>query len=123
MVIIFLFELLQKPATQEGLFKMGLLIPPIVVMLVASITLLLNWMKNKKRLLSLEANLGLFLFPNGLSIMVHSLNANPDAFPENEWFLYGMAVLIFVQILYCIGLSVFVINSYRVVGQYFPKYT
>ena len=123
LVIVFLFELLRKPETQEGLFKMGLLIPPIAVMIITASTLLFNWIKNNKRLLSLEANALLFLLPNGLTSMVHSLNANPDAFPENEWFLFGMAILVFLQVLFCTGLSVFIINAYREIGRYFPKYS
>jgi len=121
-VIVFLFELLRKPATQESLLKMGLLIPPMLLLLISAITLLFNWIKRKKRLSILEANLMLFLLPNGLTSIVHALNPNPDAFPENEWFLFGLAMLIFIQVLYCIGLSIFVINAYRTVSRYFPKY-
>lgn len=121
LVIVYLFELLRNPATQEGLFKMGILIPPLLIMLIVAITLLLNWIKNKKRLLSLESNLILFLLPNGLQAIVHMMNDN--GFPENEWLLFGMAVLVFVQVLYCVGLGVFVVNSYRQIDRYFPKYT
>jgi len=118
LVIVFLFELLRNPVTQEGIFKMGLLIPPIMVFFVAVFTLLFNWKKNNKRLLCLESNFHLFILPNSFSIMVQV-----EYFPKNEWFLYGMAVLIFVQVLFCIGLSVFIINSYREIGRYFPRYS
>lgn len=122
LIIIFIFELLLNPATQEGVFKMGILIPPLLVMAVAAVTLLFNWRKNNKRLLCLESNFHLFMLPNGLSAIVYMMNGI-ETFPQNEWLLYGMSILVFVQVLFCIGLSVFIINSYREIKRYFPKYS
>ncbi len=119
--ITFIFQQLNNPITQDRIFRFGLLIPPMLILLITGITWLVNYWKNNKRMLGIEANLLLFFLPNGLTTFVHL--KGDSSLPQNEWLLYGLAVLIFIQILGCIGLSVFVINAYKETDKHFPKLT
>lgn len=122
-IVVYLFELLQNPTTQRGVFNLGIIIPPIIVFLVTATTIFINWRKNKKRMIGLESNIHLFMIPNGLTVFAQIYNDADQAFPQGDWTHFGMAVLVFLQVLFCIGLCVFVINSLKAVKQYFPKYT
>ena len=103
---------LQNPSLQRSVFTFSILLPPLVVLLVTIWTIFYSRKKNGRRLISLEANFGLFLLPNGLTFFIHYINET-GSFPQEGWQLSIMAILVFIQIIFCLGLCLFVIKSYK----------
>ena len=87
------------------LFKMGFCLPAITMGILVLLTFGTSFFVFKKRILAVEQSLLFYLqVPNILMIPVYMIDQ--FSFPFSDWFYFFSSVLIFVQMIYCIGILV-----------------